>query len=331
MNPEFVHALICPVCRGPLGVAKRRCCRDAIQSGILHCRGCRREYPVVAGIPSMLPRRHPHPIQFLPPEGLLPQPPGYLTSRKRKNGLERYVEHYGRTRFLNTLRRRPLGDAYRTSHLRDAYSRRRGGRCSRPDYFLHVVNELMRKHWWKEDRFRALLAAVESLQPRRLLDIASGPGSFLCRILSRQAQLEAVGLEIYLDKSRMVTAEARHLAFSPRLQMVHGDARLMPFPDDVFDCISGLTAAYHMARYECAIRESHRVLRPGGHFVGTFHITYPSHCEKLLTRVEEETFIRWAHLPFNLDEVRNVFCESGFFIEHVEAIGGTALLVARKK
>ena len=113
--------------------------------------------------------------------------------------------------------------------------------------------------------------------------------------------------------------------------MVHGDARLMPFRDASFDCVSGWTAAYHISRYEEALRESARVLKPGGHFVGTFHTVYPSHCPNELTREEEEEFIRCACLPLNIGEVCETFRRAGFVVSRKTQIGNSHLIMARRK
>ncbi|MDQ3761241.1 MAG: class I SAM-dependent methyltransferase [Actinomycetota bacterium] len=49
--------------------------------------------------------------------------------------------------------------------------------------------------------------------------------------------------------------------------VVQADAARLPFADGVFDAVTALNVLYHLTDPLWAVREAHRVLRPGGHFI----------------------------------------------------------------
>lgn len=50
---------------------------------------------------------------------------------------------------------------------------------------------------------------------------------------------------------------------------VCAEATRLPFPDNTFDAVTALNMLYHLADPTVAIREAHRVLRPGGRFIAS--------------------------------------------------------------
>lgn len=55
MRPDLLEILRCPVCRGELALVSRRTDGDEIVDGTLTCAKCRVDYPIVDGIPDLLP------------------------------------------------------------------------------------------------------------------------------------------------------------------------------------------------------------------------------------------------------------------------------------
>jgi ubiquinone/menaquinone biosynthesis C-methylase UbiE len=76
---------------------------------------------------------------------------------------------------------------------------------------------------WEEE-VGALSAAIASLEPTRILDVACGTG-----FLTRHLRGEVVGL----DQSESMLEEARRQA--PAATFVRGDALSLPFDDESFD------------------------------------------------------------------------------------------------
>lgn len=55
MRREFAEEFVCPICRLPLTLAGETAGRDGIETGVMRCGACGREYPIRRGIPCLLP------------------------------------------------------------------------------------------------------------------------------------------------------------------------------------------------------------------------------------------------------------------------------------
>ncbi len=55
MKKELLKILRCPICKGPLTVSVEEEVGEEIILGTLHCTNCDEYYPIVDGIPNLLP------------------------------------------------------------------------------------------------------------------------------------------------------------------------------------------------------------------------------------------------------------------------------------
>lgn len=55
MRHDLMGILACPVCKGPLTLSVTREEGGEVLDGTLHCVGCSETYPIVDGIPNLLP------------------------------------------------------------------------------------------------------------------------------------------------------------------------------------------------------------------------------------------------------------------------------------
>ncbi len=55
MKKELLKILRCPVCKGPLTVSVGEEVGEEIIVGTLYCANCDERYPIVDGIPNLLP------------------------------------------------------------------------------------------------------------------------------------------------------------------------------------------------------------------------------------------------------------------------------------
>ncbi len=94
-----------------------------------------------------------------------------------------------------------------------------------------------------------------------VLEIAPGPGYFAIA-LARLGDVAVTGLDI----SRSFVEIAQHKAAAAGLAITfrQGNASAMPFDDGVFDATSCQAAFKNFSDPVGALREMHRVLRPGG-------------------------------------------------------------------
>lgn len=109
---------------------------------------------------------------------------------------------------------------------------------------------------------RAILAAMELGPGEAVLDLGAGNG-----IMARE-MLEIVGPSgsvTGLDAAAPMVAMAREVC--PRASFVQGDASELPFEDASFDVVTAAQLLCFLPDQDRALKEIHRVLRPGGRIV----------------------------------------------------------------
>jgi ubiquinone/menaquinone biosynthesis C-methylase UbiE len=116
------------------------------------------------------------------------------------------------------------------------------------------------------DEFEKLARQIAPrLQPRAdVLEVAPGPG-YLAIALARLGSYRITGLDISRSFVRIAAENAARAGVAVAFR--HGDAAALPFPADAFDFIVCRAAFKNFGDPAGAIREMHRVLRPGGEAV----------------------------------------------------------------
>jgi ubiquinone/menaquinone biosynthesis C-methylase UbiE len=114
----------------------------------------------------------------------------------------------------------------------------------------------------RADRRADLFVARAALGPgRRALELGCGTGVFLEKVARSGALIH--GLD--LSEELLAKARARLGAFA-NVTLDQGNAEQMPYEDQAFDAVYGSSVLHHLD-LDAALREVHRVLRPGGRLV----------------------------------------------------------------
>jgi uncharacterized protein len=58
MEKELISVLACPVCQGELKLKVAKENKKEVVSGLLYCCTCDKQYPIIDGIPNLLPSDH---------------------------------------------------------------------------------------------------------------------------------------------------------------------------------------------------------------------------------------------------------------------------------
>lgn len=164
-----------------------------------------------------------------------------------------------------------------------------------PLYDLPVLQQ-----WVYRPAQDEVIAALRTHGARQIADIACGTG-----ILADRIQRELDTDTVYgVDMSDGMLREAR--ARSAQVNWLKGPAEQLPFDDDALDAVV-TTSAFHFFDQPAALREFHRVLRPGG-LVAVATISPPA---PPLLRKLSESLSNPSHNP-SPDEMKALFRGAGF-------------------
>ena len=106
---------------------------------------------------------------------------------------------------------------------------------------------------------RAVRKAVNPLSGHRILDVAAGTGT------SSKALLVPGGEVVAADFSKGMIEQGKKQ--HPELTFVYADAMKLPFQAAEFDAVTISFGLRNVQKFQTALQEFHRVLKPGGKLV----------------------------------------------------------------
>ncbi|MDQ4135209.1 MAG: bifunctional demethylmenaquinone methyltransferase/2-methoxy-6-polyprenyl-1,4-benzoquinol methylase UbiE [Pseudomonadota bacterium] len=131
-----------------------------------------------------------------------------------------------------------------------------------------LMNDLMSgglHRFWKD----ALVSAVRPprARPFRHLDVAGGTGDVAFRILDQGGLQTRVTVLDINGGMLHVGRERAGGTYAGRIDFVEANAEALPLAAKSFDAYTIAFGIRNVPRIDMALREAHRVLRPGGHFL----------------------------------------------------------------
>jgi SAM-dependent methyltransferase len=115
------------------------------------------------------------------------------------------------------------------------------------------------------DRSRELLGRFLPPAPATVLDVGGGPGGHACWLAARGYQVHLIDITpLHVELARQASTRQPE---APLASAEVGDARALPWGSETVDAVVLFGPLYHLtdrADRLRALREAHRVLRPGG-------------------------------------------------------------------
>lgn len=215
-----------------------------------------------------------------------------------------------------------------------------------------LVNRLFTLGFDKKWRSRTIKECL-ALNPRKILDLCCGTGDLAIGLCSNAPKGTYVaGYDLNNEMLGIARSKAENLNVSP--DFIQGDAAVLPFKDEVFDCIT-IGFGFRNLTWENPARDNHilemrRVLKKGG---ALFILESGKPDNRLLARLYS-LYLRYALVPiggmvsghwkayrylagsakgfYSLTELRNLMQQFGFDLSLKQKFffGSANLMVAFK-
>ena len=116
--------------------------------------------------------------------------------------------------------------------------------------------------WLFRQRINRGLSLLPARRFDRVLEVGFGAGAVLRALAPVARELHAIDLDA---DPKLVGAQLQRDGVAA--QLVQGNVLALPYPDAHFELAVSFSVFEHLHEYERALREVHRVLRPGGLFL----------------------------------------------------------------
>lgn len=137
------------------------------------------------------------------------------------------------------------------------------------DNIAHSYDLLNHSLSWGIDRRwrRIAIDSLRTFKPQRILDIATGTGDFAILSARRLQPQSVTGADISEGMMQIARQKVKEKKLDHIIKFQREDCSALSFPDDTFDAV---TVAYGVRNFENldeGLRETCRVLKPGGHLL----------------------------------------------------------------
>ncbi|MEX6688424.1 bifunctional demethylmenaquinone methyltransferase/2-methoxy-6-polyprenyl-1,4-benzoquinol methylase UbiE [Danxiaibacter flavus] len=108
---------------------------------------------------------------------------------------------------------------------------------------------------------------LKSLQPKRVLDVATGTGDVAIMTYKRLHPEKITGIDISDGMLEVGRQKVEKLGLSKFITLHNGDSETINYPDNSFDAITVAFGVRNFENLEKGLKEMLRVLKPGGKLV----------------------------------------------------------------
>lgn len=133
------------------------------------------------------------------------------------------------------------------------------GIAARYDLLNHLLSLGIDKSWRKK-----AIRSLDPVQPKAILDVATGTGDLAIAALRRFPQAHITGADISAGMLDIGRKKISALGLSARIAMQQADSEQLPFGDASFDAVICAYGVRNFENLEAGLRDMQRVLRPGG-------------------------------------------------------------------
>ena len=117
----------------------------------------------------------------------------------------------------------------------------------------------------QDQRWRREVARFIPNEPFDLLDLAAGTGDQIIALFEAGAPVrKAIGLDLSEPMLEIGRKKLAEKPYGAAVSFLQGDAQQLPFPDCSFDICTISFGIRNVEQPILALREMHRILRPGG-------------------------------------------------------------------
>ena len=121
------------------------------------------------------------------------------------------------------------------------------------------------------------LTKYELNESGTMLDVGCGEGRHIFGIMQQSPEMKCIGLD--MDNDSLHKAEEGYEYFKSisnvGAEFLKGSAYSLPFLDNSLDLIVCSEVLEHLHKYNDAVKEIHRVLKPGGKFYASVPASWP--------------------------------------------------------
>ncbi len=130
------------------------------------------------------------------------------------------------------------------------------------DFFNHAMSFGLDFLWR-----RKAIKSLKKLQPKTMLDVATGTGDFAIKAYRMLKPDEIVGIDISVEMMRVGAEKVQRKGLQNKISFSEQNCEQLSFSNNTFDAVTVSFGVRNFEHLEVAFKEVNRVLKPSGEFV----------------------------------------------------------------